>query len=437
MNAVYSNKSFLRVLMLNEMNALDKIKHVSLPNPEVLEKDKKFKNKMIPNPDEKMCIIRNTGIWIIKEDLVNNIVIIARSGTKKFIKIGQFGVGFYSAYLVIERVVVRSKQSKSNENEQHVWKIKASGTFREKTVKEIVRKHSQLVVFLVNLLTIKEEEKVLRWCLIYFGYTYIRGGEVLLLFFKKKKKLELLFVPKKAPLDQTMKEKNIKLFVPRVFIVDDCKDLSTGYLSFIRCLEDIECLPLTEGEKKKVAYESLTKKMKEILGHKVEKVIVVYRMVYLPCSLATRKYGWSANIERIIKAQALRDNSMTQYVQSKKTIEEKFAADPFDKTIKDMLLLFETALLTDGFSLEEPVKFDGSIHKLIKFFIIFIIIKNANVPQEATKKDQKNKRRTNQTMKQKMPTWKRKKYHQCKKLVLCKVKQRNGHSFLFSRRFVF
>ncbi|ETN98517.1 hypothetical protein RFI_38976 [Reticulomyxa filosa] len=138
-----------------------------------------------------------------------------------------------------------------------------------------------------------------------------------------------------------------------------------------------------------------------------------------------------------MKAQALRDNSMTQYVQSKKTIEEKFAADLFDKTIKDMLLLFETALLTDGFSLEEPVKFDGSIHKLIKFFIIFIIIKNANVPQEATKKDQKNKRRTNQTMKQKMPTWKRKKYHQCKKLVLCKVKQRNGHSFLFSRRFVF
>merc|ERR1711997_1263635 len=143
-------------------------------------------------------------------------------------------------------------------------------------------------------------------------------------------------------------------------------------------------LGLTEDEKKKqedekAAFEGLCKKMKEILGDKVEKVIVSVRMVESPCSLVTGEYGWSANMERIMKAQALRDNSMTGYMQSKKTMEinpkhaiistlkQRFTTDPSDKTIKDLVwLLFETSLLTSGFSLDEPVKFAGRIHKLIK-----------------------------------------------------------------------
>merc|ERR1712173_371005 len=143
-------------------------------------------------------------------------------------------------------------------------------------------------------------------------------------------------------------------------------------------------LGLTEDEKKKqedekAAFEGLCKKMKEILGDKVEKVITSDRMVESPCSLVTGEYGWSANMERIMKAQALRDNSMTGYMQSKKTMEinpkhaiistlkQRFTTDPSDKTIKDLVwLLFETSLLTSGFSLDEPVKFAGRIHKLIK-----------------------------------------------------------------------
>jgi molecular chaperone HtpG len=143
-------------------------------------------------------------------------------------------------------------------------------------------------------------------------------------------------------------------------------------------------LPMTEEEKKaqeeeKALFEGLCKKMKEILGDKVEKVVISDRMVKSPCSLVTGEYGWSANMERIMKAQALRDTSMTQYMISKKTMEinpkhkiimtlrDKFAADPSDKTSKDLVwLLFETSLLTSGFSLDEPVKFSGRIHKLIK-----------------------------------------------------------------------
>ena len=152
----------------------------------------------------------------------------------------------------------------------------------------------------------------------------------------------------------------------------------------VSCTKEGLDLEDTEEEKKqkeeeKARFEPLCKLMKDVLGDKVEKVVVSHRISESPCVLVTSEHGWTANMERIMKAQALRDNSMTSYMISKKTMEinptneivkelrNKAEVDQSDKTVKDLIwLMYETSLLTSGFNLEDSSSFATRIHRMIK-----------------------------------------------------------------------
>ncbi|MEJ1287299.1 hypothetical protein NN561_018316 [Cricetulus griseus] len=512
-----SNKEiFLQELISNASDALDKIRYESLTDPSKLDSGKELKIDIIPNPQECMLTLVDTGIAMTKADLINNLGTIGKSGTNAFMEalqagadismIGQFGVGFYSAYLVAEKVVVITKH---NDDEQYAWESSAGGSFtvradhgdpigqgtrvilhlkedqteflEERRVKEVEisddeaeeekgekeeedkddeekpkiedvgsdeeddsgkdkKKKTKKIkekyidqeevnktkpIWTRNSDDITQEE----YGEFYKSLTNDWEDHLAVKHFSVDGQLEcraLLFIPRRAPFDLLRTRRTTSNFDSEDLPLNISQEMlqQSKILKVIRKNIVKKCLELffelaEDKENYKKFYNAFSKNLKlgihedstnrrrlsELLRYHTSQSgdEMTSLSEYVSCMKETQKsiyyitgeskeqacvftllhcdniYGWTANMERIMKAQALRDNSTMGYTMAKKhleinpdhpimeTLRQKAEADKNDKAVKDLVvLMFETALLSSGFSLEDLQTHSNRIYRMIK-----------------------------------------------------------------------
>ncbi|MGN0903768.1 MAG: molecular chaperone HtpG [Alphaproteobacteria bacterium] len=301
-NALYSNTDiFLRELISNASDACDKLRYAAIVKPDIAKGGGEFKINLYPDKDAHTLTISDNGIGMNKEDLIRDLGSIGRSGSAEFLKnltgdkqkdatiIGQFGVGFYSAFMVADRVEVRSR--KAGEEQGWLWASDGAGSFtisEEENVergtkitlhlkpdhyqyadageiRQIVRQFSDHIAFPVIMHFMGETETVNMASALwtrnkaditqeqyYDFYRHISHAfddPWDILHYKAEGTIEytaLMFIPTKTPFDLFQPNRNaqIKLYINRVFITDQIPDMLPNYLRFVKGVIDTRELPL-------------------------------------------------------------------------------------------------------------------------------------------------------------------------------------------------
>merc|ERR1711939_1208719 len=262
-NTFYSNKEiFLRELISNSSDALDKIRHQGLTNPELLETEKDLFIHVACDKSNNTLTLTDSGIGMTKSDMVNNLGTIAKSGTKAFMEaveagadvsmIGQFGVGFYSAFLVSDKVTVHSKHNDDDQN-----RAKLAELMRYNSTKS----GEEMTSLKEYVARMKEEQK---------DIYYITG--------ESKKAVE------SAPFIEQLKKRGFEV----LYLTDPIDEYA------VQQLKEYDGKKLVAVTKEGLNLEKTEDEKKELVSD---------RLSSSPCCLVTGEYGWSANMERIMKAQ--------------------------------------------------------------------------------------------------------------------------------------
>ena len=305
-HSLYSNKEiFLRELVSNASDALDKLRFEALSNPKLLEEDPDLAITVEIDKEQRLIRIADNGIGMTRADVIDNLGTIARSGTAEFLGqmtgdakkdaqlIGQFGVGFYSAFIVAERVTVESRRAGTGADEAVRWTSAGDGEYSVEDitrtgrgttvtlelkndegefaeamrVESLIRKYSDHIAFPVTLRDPgSEEPRELNSATALWTRprTDINDDEYKE-FYKhlahdfadpliwshnrvegKREYTSLLYIPANAPYDLWNREapRGLKLYVQRVFIMDDAEQFLPLYLRFVKGIVDSSDLPL-------------------------------------------------------------------------------------------------------------------------------------------------------------------------------------------------